>query len=111
MIVKNGFLENDLDVYVPHEHDHMLGTFPDGFRWATSSAAYQIEGAWNEGGKGKKIHCLCPLAKLLKELLYCSGEHLRVNGIFVFKKMRRYWYHLDNFADYVDFIIICLQDL
>lgn len=50
MITKNGFLETDMDVFIPHENDHIMGTFPDGFLWGTSSAAYQIEGAWNEGG-------------------------------------------------------------
>jgi len=45
-----------LDVYIPHKDDHIMGTFPEGFRWATASASYQIEGAWNESGK---FACLC----------------------------------------------------
>ena len=40
--------------YEPEE-PLLYGSFPDDFMWGTATAAYQIEGAWNEDGKGPNI--------------------------------------------------------
>jgi beta-glucosidase len=39
---------------MPNDTDDML-RFPKDFAWGTATASYQIEGAWNEDGKGESI--------------------------------------------------------
>lgn len=35
--------------------DEELDKFPQDFLWGSASAAYQIEGAWDQGGKDEFI--------------------------------------------------------
>ncbi|XP_061162617.1 lactase/phlorizin hydrolase-like, partial [Saccostrea echinata] len=37
------------------ESEFYYDTFPEGFVWSAATAAYQVEGGWNEGGRGPSV--------------------------------------------------------
>jgi lactase-phlorizin hydrolase len=50
-----GSTENDPYRQLPYEDEMYFGTFPKGFAWSSATAAYQVEGAWDEDGKRIKF--------------------------------------------------------
>ncbi|XP_021358662.1 lactase-phlorizin hydrolase-like, partial [Mizuhopecten yessoensis] len=56
LIEENGFLEHEpRPIPLAEENEFFYGSFPDHFAWSAATAAYQVEGAWNEDGKGLSI--------------------------------------------------------
>lgn len=57
LILRNGFPEEPIPVETDEMADEFLyGTFPDDFAWSVATAAYQVEGAWDEGGNQLSFH-------------------------------------------------------
>jgi len=70
----------------------MLHSFPKGFVWGAATAAYQIEGAWNEDGKGESIwdrYCRTPgnIARDENGDRACDHYHLWREDVALMKEL------------------------
>jgi beta-glucosidase len=71
--------------------------FPDGFLWGTATAAYQVEGAWNEDGKGESIwdqftHTVGKVKGATTGDVACDQYHLYPQDIALARRMNQKTY-------------------
>jgi len=68
--------------------------FPDGFLWGMATASYQVEGAWNEDGKGESIwdrfaHTQGKVKGAATGDVACDHYHLYPQDIAILKRLNQ----------------------
>ncbi|WP_413739164.1 glycoside hydrolase family 1 protein [Sodalis sp. RH21] len=61
-------------------HYQQLAPFPQGFLWGASTSAYQVEGAWNEDGKGPSVIDRATFPPELSDFTVTSDHYHRFAG-------------------------------
>lgn len=51
--------------------------FPDDFLWGASTSAYQVEGAWNEDGKGPSVIDMSQIVEGMTDFKVTSDHYHR----------------------------------
>ena len=69
-------------------------SFPDGFLWGLATASYQVEGAWNEDGKGESIwdrfvHTVGKVKGGATGDIACDQYHLYPQDIAILKSLNQ----------------------
>jgi beta-glucosidase len=68
--------------------------FPDGFLWGMATASYQVEGAWNEDGKGESIwdrftHTVGKVKGGATGDIACDQYHLYPQDLAILKRLNQ----------------------
>jgi len=51
-VLRDNYWLGNMTSCAPNKRDEFYyGSFPKDFAWGTATAAYQVEGAWNEDGE------------------------------------------------------------
>ena len=71
--------------------------FPDGFLWGMATAAFQVEGAWNEDGKGESIwdrfcHTTGKIKGAATANVACDQYHLYRDDIAILRRLNQKTY-------------------
>jgi beta-glucosidase len=74
--------------------DVSAARFPDGFLWGMATASYQVEGAWNEDGKGESIwdrfsHTVGKVKGEATGDVACDQYHLYPQDIGILKSLNQ----------------------
>ena len=92
------------DANAPHSTEQVPGSvsesliqkarFPEGFLWGTATASYQVEGAWNEDGKGESIwdkftHTPGKIRGAVTGDVACDQYHLYPQDIALAKRLNQ----------------------
>ncbi|KAF4522510.1 hypothetical protein B566_EDAN002595 [Ephemera danica] len=91
-------LATNLAVVLAQDDGFLNGTFPAGFLWGTATSTYQIEGAWNESGKGESIwdNMVHEHPNSIDERgngdVACDSYHLYEEDVQVVKEMGLHFY-------------------
>jgi beta-glucosidase len=75
--------------------------FPDGFLWGMASAAYQVEGAWNEDGKGESnwdrfAHTVGKVKGAATGDVACDQYHRYPEDIAILKRLNQKSYRFST---------------
>ena len=74
--------------------DVLSARFPEGFLWGLATASYQVEGAWNEDGKGESIwdryaHAVGKIKGSATGDVACDEYHLYPQDIAILKRLNQ----------------------
>src|SRR5277367_2714226 len=75
--------------------------FPDGFLWGMASAAYQVEGAWNEDGKGESnwdrfAHTVGKIKGAASADVSCDQYHRFKEDVAILKRLNQKSYRFST---------------